>query len=215
MDALLRSMVWNADKQVRKRGNFPSVLWLTEDAAGVRKTYDTPCVNAPNVVTDAELLVGLATDFAIDLAEAPSRVTKFAVAYSANRVTVDSPYRSKRVMQPKTTVRRKGVVIELHDSDSNHARYFFEILRSSGGRAMLGPVEPLVEPFDGPYTAVLARADEWRNKDAKVRAEAKAKAEEAKAKAAVKAEVKSVVKAEAVWPPAFLLNRIGEHGVGS
>ena len=214
MNDLLQSIVWNADKQVRKRGNFPSVLWLTEDAAGVRQTYDTPCVNAPNVVTDAELLEGLATDFAIDLAEAPSRVTKFAVAYSANRVTVTRPI-DPNVMQPKTTVRRKGVVIELHDSDSNHARYFLEILRSSGGRAMLGPVEPLVEPFDGPYTDVLARADEWRNKDAKVRAEAKAKAEEAKAKAAVKAEVKSVVKAEAVWPPAFLLNRIGEHGVGS
>ena len=33
-----------------RRGSFPSVLWLTEDVAGVRKTYDTPCVNAPDVL---------------------------------------------------------------------------------------------------------------------------------------------------------------------
>ena len=74
---------------------------------------------------------------------------------------------------PPKTVRRKGVVVELHDSNDAHLRYFLEILCSAAGKAMLGPVEPLIEPFAGPYSDVLARADKWRAKDAAAKAEAK------------------------------------------
>ena len=139
---------------------FPSVLWLTEDVAGVRKTYDTPCVNPPDRASDAELLDGLATDFAIDLSEAPTRVVKFAVAYAGNRVSV---FRDATLEQK--TVRRKGVVIETHGANAP-ARYFCEILRSSGGRSMLGPVESLTELFEGCFASILERVDKWRAKAA-------------------------------------------------
>jgi hypothetical protein len=213
VDTLLRSISWSADKLIRRRGNFPSVLWLTEDAAGGRKTYDTPCIRAPDSASDAELLVGLATDFAIDLAEAPTRVTKFAVAYLGNRVTTTRPLDPASSMQPKT-VRRKGVVIELHGDDA-HLRFFLEILRSSGGKSMLGPVEPLTEPFEGPYSNVLERADKWRNKDAAAKVEAKAAA-----KVQIAAKPKVAVRESSAWPPRFLtklprdarVGRVGEHG---
>ena len=206
MDDLVRSISWSADKLIRRRGNFPSVLWLTEDAAGGRKTYDTPCINAPDTATDSELLDGLATDFAIDLSEAPTRVMRFAVAYLGNRVTMT---RSIATTKP-TTVRRQGVVIELHGADE-HQRFFREILQSSGGRSMLGPVEPLTELFVGPYADVLARADKWRDKDAKAKAKAKAEAEalvvaaKAKAAATVPAQAKVVRESSPSWPPRFLL----------
>ena len=70
---------------------FPRSSGSPRTPTGCRKTYDTPCINAPDTATDAELLDGLATDFAIDLSEAPTRVVKFAVAYLGNRVTTMPP----------------------------------------------------------------------------------------------------------------------------
>ena len=82
---------------------------------------------------------------------------KFSVAYLGNRVTVLRPVDPASPMQPKT-IRRRGVVIELHDGHEG-ARIFREILHSSGGKAMLGAAEILDEPITvSPYAAVLQRA---------------------------------------------------------
>ena len=65
--------------------------------------------------------------------------------------------------KPSTT-KRQGVCIELH-GDNEPVGIFREILRSSGGKAMLGPAETLDGSFtDSPYAKVLQLAAKWRPK---------------------------------------------------
>jgi hypothetical protein len=134
-DSLLRSASY-AEKLFKQHGNFNSVLFIAEYADGSRQRLARSCNNAPNGVSDADLLADLAQDVALDFAEAKVAVTRFAVAYLGRRVTVIRPVDPNAAMQPKTT-KRRGVVIELHDGHAG-ARLFREILGASGGKAMLG-----------------------------------------------------------------------------
>ena len=102
MDDLLRSISWHAEKQFRRRGRLDAVIWVTEAADGVRNMFETPCTNAPDAVTDAELLAGLANDTALDFAES-GNIARFSVAYLARRVTVIRPVDPASTMQPTTT----------------------------------------------------------------------------------------------------------------
>ena len=151
--SLLRSCSFRAEKWVKQRGSFNTVLWLAQYPNGKRQWFSTPCVNAPDAATDAELLNGLAQDMAIDFAE--SGVVRFAVAYLANRVTVIRPVDPDSTMQ-ETKTKRQGVVIELHGVDEP-VRVFREIIRLAGRAPTLGA--PTDEPFiDSPYAGVLKPA---------------------------------------------------------
>ena len=61
-DSLLRSTSWAAEKLFKQRGNFASVLFVAEYADGTRQRLERYCNNAPNSVSDAELLTELAQD---------------------------------------------------------------------------------------------------------------------------------------------------------
>jgi hypothetical protein len=160
-DSLLRSCAWEADKLLKRRGQFSSVLFVAEHADGTRQRLERWCNNAPNAASDADLLTELAQDVALDFAEAD--VVRFGVAYLCKRVTMLRPIDPNTTMKP-TTTKRQGVVIELHSADEP-VGMFREILRSSGGKAMLGPAETLDGSFaDSPYAKVLQQAAEWRPK---------------------------------------------------
>src|SRR6476659_7811305 len=183
-DDLLRSTCWAAEKLFKQRGNFASVLFVAEYANGHRQRLERFCNNAPNTASDADLLTELAQDIALDFAE--TDVVRFGVAYLCNRVIVLRPADPNATMKP-TATRRQGVIIELHSADEP-VGLFREILRSSGGKAMLGAPEPLEGSFDSsPYAGVLKLVAKWKAADAKAKAQAQAKAAAAKAKAQAKA----------------------------
>ena len=214
-DSLLRSTSWAAEKLFKSRGNrFPSVLFLAEYAGGRRQRFERVCNNAPAAVSDAALLTELAKDAALDFAE--TGVVRFACAYLCKRVTVVKPLDPNSTMKPKET-RRQGVSIELHGADAP-VGIFREILRSAGGKAMLGAAETLEGSFaDSPYAKVLELADQWKAVAEAKAAEAAAQAEAAaKVKAAVPIKAK-VARAASAWllsltePP----RDAGEHGPGS
>ena len=196
MDDLLRSCTWEADKLLRKRGQFGSVLFVAEHSDGSRQRLERYCNNAPTTVSDGDLLIELAKDVALDFAEAG--VARFCVAYLCKRVITRRPIDPDSPMKP-TTTKRQGVIIELHSADEP-VGVFREILRSSGGRAMLGPAETLDGSFaDSPYAGVLKLIAKWKAADARA---------EAQAEAAARAQVGAKVAArESSWPPRFLLNR--------
>ena len=168
-DSLLRSCAWEADKLLKQqRGHFTSVLFLAEYADGSRQRLQRSCNNAPNAVSDADLLADLAQDVALDFAEAKVGIVRFAVAYLCKRVIVLRPADPNATMKP-TTTKRQGVIIELHSADEP-VGMFREILRSTGGRAMLGAAETLDGSFaDSPYAGVLKLVTEWKAADAKAK----------------------------------------------
>ena len=152
-DDFLKSCNYHAEKRFRRHGNFPSVLWLTENATGHRAMFETDCVVTESV-GDAELLVALADEMRADFAH--SGVVRFCVAYLAKRVTVIRPLDPDTSMQPSTT-KRQGVVIELHDGVETPVRLFRQIIRPPRGKPVLAaPVS--LESADGPYDDVLKPA---------------------------------------------------------
>ena len=208
-DDLLRSTSWAAEKLFKQRGNFASVLFVAEYADGRRQRLERYCNNAPNTASDAELLTELAQDVALDFAAA--EVVRFGVAYLCNRVITLRPADPNATMQP-TTTRRQGVIIELH-GDKEPVGVFREILRSSGGKAMLGAPETLEGSFaDSPYAGVRKLVAKCKAADAKAKADAK-----------VKAQARVAAREAAQWPPRFLLNSprrpiqpaCGGHGPGT
>jgi hypothetical protein len=84
-DSLLRSCAWRADKLLRQRGHFNTVLWLALYPDGHRQWSETNCDCAPDSASDQEVLAELADGIGLQFTEA--RVTGFAVAYLCNRVT--------------------------------------------------------------------------------------------------------------------------------
>jgi len=101
------------------------VLFVAEHVDGTRQRLERFCNNAPNSVSDAELLTELAQDVALDFAEAD--VVRFGVAYLCKRVIILRPADPNATMKP-TTTKRQGVCVELH-SDKEPVGIFREILR--------------------------------------------------------------------------------------
>lgn len=112
-DSLLRSTSWAAEKLFKQRGNFASVLFVAEYADGTRQRLERYCNNAPNSVSDAELLTELAQDVALDFAA--TNVVRFGVAYLCKRVITLRPIDPNATMKP-TTTKRQGDVVELHSA---------------------------------------------------------------------------------------------------
>ena len=149
---LLRALSWRAEKLLRKRGHFNTVQFLTEDANGHGLWFETNCASAPDTATDKEVLTGLAAEIGLEFAA--KGLTRFAVAYLANRVTTLRPLDPDSSMKPKTT-KRSGVVIELH-SPTEHLSIFREIIRPPRGKPVLGAADELAADVKGsPYASVL------------------------------------------------------------
>ena len=200
-DSLLRSTSWHAEKLFKQHANFTSVLFVAEYADGSRQRLERFCNNAPASVSDADLLTELAQDVALDFAEAKIGVVRFGVAYLCKRVISLRPIDPDATMKP-TTTRRQGVIIELHDSDTEPVGMFREILHSSGGKSMLGAAETLEGSFDSsPYAGILKLVADAKAADVKVQAEAKAKAD-----CKSKAQAKVAARESSPWPPRFLTN---------
>jgi hypothetical protein len=145
--ALLRQLNWRADKLLRQRGKFDTVIWLTLDARYRREWFEAKCRAAPSSVTDAELFDDLTADLKQDFAA--DGVTAFAIAYAANRVTQSKPIEQTFLLKP-VTIRRPIIVIEAH-SRTEHLRGERELLDT--GLAALGPITTAA---DRRYSRLLA-----------------------------------------------------------
>jgi hypothetical protein len=153
-DSLLKSCSFRAEKLLKARGSFNTVLWLAQYPDGHREWFETNCAFAPDAATDAEVLTGLAADTGLDFAA--TGVVRFAVAYLGNRVTVIRPVDPESTMETKTT-RIRGVVIELYGA-GEYLRIFREIIHIGSGKSrqsLLGAAVPLDPDADSPYANVL------------------------------------------------------------
>lgn len=154
-DSLLKSACWHTEKRFRQHGNFPTVIWLTEDAAGRRQLFETDCDAPESVATDAQVLAALVEEMSQDFAAAG--VVRFCVAYLCRRVTVFKPVDPDSPMKP-TTTKKQGVVIELH-SAAEHVSVFREILRPPRAKPILAAGDELEADTRGsPYAGMLQRA---------------------------------------------------------
>ena len=157
-DSLLRSVSFRAEKLLKARGHFRTVLWLAQYPNAQRQWFETPCV-APDIVTDAEALAALAHDTSLDFAEA--NVTAFAVGYLATRVIVTRPLDPDSSMRPKTE-RLKGVMLEAYDQSAPARGLFREIIALAGRDPTLGaPSERMPGP-ESPYGGVLQLAETFK-----------------------------------------------------
>jgi hypothetical protein len=198
-DSLLRTANWEAEKLLRKRGQFGSVLFVAEYADGRRQRLERWCNNAPASVSDAVVLIELARDVVRDFAEA--NVVRFACAYLCRR-TITLPIDPDATMKPSTT-KKQGVCIELHSADEP-VGIFREILRSTGGRAVFGAAD------GSPYASVLAESKAAAAVDKRIVARrpvlpAADPGDVVKVEAAAKAVDAS--SSSSVWPPRFLLRQ--------
>lgn len=114
--ALLYRPSYHAEKLLKQRGNFNSVLWLTEHADGRREMRETWCDNAPTEASDADILKTLAAEMRAEFAGL--RVARFAVANLANRVTTSRPVEPTPLMSP-ATIRLPILIIEAHGRDEH------------------------------------------------------------------------------------------------
>jgi hypothetical protein len=142
VEVLLHRASYHAEKLHKRRGNFNSVLWLTEHADGRPEMRETWCDNAPADASDAKILAHLADEMRGEFAA--SGVARFAVAYLANRVTTSRPVEQTFLMQP-ATFKRPVVIIEAHGCD--------EHLRAEREMIELQPQRPAMGAMSGPESA--------------------------------------------------------------
>ena len=146
--ALLRSCSWHAEKIFKRRGKLDNVFWLAEDAAGVRRSWETACT-APETISDDQVLQGLAADARIDMAEIGAM--RFAVAFLMRRTITYTPI---ELDLPPTIRRSEFVVVEAHDVHGLHLRAQHEIPHSP--RLILGAMSAPEAVDDSIYGAVLS-----------------------------------------------------------
>jgi hypothetical protein len=145
---LLHRCSWQAEKLLKQRGHFRTVLWLTERADGERELAETGCDDAPDAATDDEVLDALARDMAADV----SGAVGFAVAYTGTAVTFVTT-----LAREPTTKRCEVVAIETHGGEE-HIRAHREIIRRPGREPVLGALSA-IEPATGSrYANLLAVA---------------------------------------------------------
>lgn len=144
VEALLHRASYHAEKLLTRRGNFNSVLWLTEHADGRREMRETWCDNAPTEASDADILMTLAAEMRAEFAGLG--VARFAVAYLADRVTTSRPVEPTLLMAP-ATIRRPILIIEAHGRDEHWRaeREVIEVQLRRPALAMLSAPQPAVD----------------------------------------------------------------------
>jgi hypothetical protein len=155
VEALLHRASYHAEKPLKRRGNFNSVLWITEYADSRREMRETWCDNAPTEASVAEILTTLATEMRAEFAGLG--VACFAVAYLANRVTTSRPVEQRLLLVP-AAIRRPVVIMEAHSLDE-HWRAERDSSRARRGWGAMTASEPATESL---YAGVLQRASDKR-----------------------------------------------------
>jgi hypothetical protein len=151
VEALLHRASYHAEKLLKRRGNFNSVLWLTEHADGRREMRETWCDNAPADAIDAEILAHLADEMRGEFAA--GGITRFAVGYLGNRVTTSRPAEPTFLMRP-ATFKRSIVIIEAHGRDE-HWRAERGIIELQPRRPALGAMSAPEAAADSIYARLL------------------------------------------------------------
>src|SRR5262245_15715340 len=108
---LLRSCNWQVEKLLNRRGEFKTMVWLTETSDGRRECFETACGATQAQATQEEVLAALAIELRADFER--DGVVRFATAYPAHATDYQfTPHR-------KPVVREQGdvVVLEAHDAD--------------------------------------------------------------------------------------------------
>jgi len=143
---LLRATSWAAEKLLKARGNFRTILWSVEYSDGTREQIETEC-DAPLEATDGEVLDVLANEMAEDFRR--DGVVRFACAFAATAHTiVTTLYRDPRRLQCDV------VAIEAHDFET-HLRAHREIIRSRGRVPVLGALSAIESAHDSRYARLL------------------------------------------------------------
>jgi hypothetical protein len=110
IDNLLRRAAYLADKLFRqRRGDFRTMLWLTQHADGTVAQFETTC-SAPEDIDDDAALAALRAELAADFEH--DGVRAYACAYSA-RVTFVGV--GCAPLATSGSIRRRAVVVEAHD----------------------------------------------------------------------------------------------------
>src|SRR5262245_12829618 len=144
---LLRATSWAAEKLLKARGNFRTILWSVEYSDGTREQIETEC-DAPLEATDGEVLDVLANEMGADFRR--DGVVRFAVAYAATaHIFITTLARDPRRLQCDV------VAIEAHDFET-HLRAHREIIRSPGRVPVLGALSPIESAHDSRYARLLA-----------------------------------------------------------
>jgi hypothetical protein len=154
VEALLRRASYYAEKLLKRRGNFNSVLWLSEHADGRREMRETWCDNAPTEASDAEILAHLADEMRAEFAA--GGVTRFAVAYLANRVTTSQPAEPTVLIEP-ASFKRSVVIIEAHGRDE-HWRAERELVELKARQSTLGAIGIPESAGDSLYAWILVES---------------------------------------------------------
>jgi hypothetical protein len=147
-EALLRRASWQAEKICRQRGDFTTVLWLTETADGRRERFETGC-DAPIEISDAAALDALVDELRSDFAR--DKVVRFGIAYAGFALTISGTLRSAPARS-----RSDCIVIEAH-SALEHVQSYREVF--AGALGTLNPIRPVADSrFDALVFPLEARA---------------------------------------------------------
>jgi hypothetical protein len=144
---LLHRCSWQAEKLLKQRGSFRTVLWLAERADGERELAEMGCDDAPNAATDDEVLTALAADMAADFAR--DGVVRFACAYAGTAITFITT-----LAREPTTKPCECIVVEVHDGTA-HLRAHREIIRRPGRGPLLGALSAIEPASDSRYARLL------------------------------------------------------------
>ena len=144
---LLHRCSWTAEKLLKRRGSFRTVLWLAELADGQREQIETGC-DAPPEATDGEVLDVLADEMRADFAH--DRVIRFAVGFAGTAITFTTTLAREPVRR-----RCECVAVEAHDSEGGHLRSWREIICPPGRAPLLGALNPIEPANDSRYAGLL------------------------------------------------------------
>jgi hypothetical protein len=151
IDNLLRRAAYLADKLFRqRRGDFRTMLWLTQHADGTVAQFETTC-SAPEGIDDDAALAALRAELAADFEH--DGVRAYACAYSA-RVTFVGV--GCAPLATSGSIRRRAVVVETHDGASS-AVAVCDII--GGTRPRLGAPQQGARAT-GRFHGLLAREEE-------------------------------------------------------
>ena len=133
-------------------------FYITEDAHGRRKFFETVCGYVPDGISDHQILNALAEELRTDFAA--SGVVRFAIGFLVSRIT-----KLHRVDPPTEDVMltTSGVILEMHDSDGTHLRRFRKIVGRPGEVPVLLAMSELNSTDDGIYAGVLNTVLKPRN----------------------------------------------------